>query len=830
MDRARVFSIYSEVLDAPAGRRDALIRDRCEGDAALEAEVRSLLDAQAQGTLVMDGGVDELRHDYWRSLTGDDQHPEEDLSGGRFGAWELIERVGRGGLATVYRAERADGEFSQTSAFKVLRRGLDTEDVIARFRIEREILASLSHPGIASILDGGSLPDGRPYLVLEFVDGMDVVRYATSNRLSVAQRLSLIQQVADALNHAHQRLVVHRDIKPSNVMVTGAGTVRLLDFGIARILDPSAGPLAARLTRTGVHLLTPAYGSPEQTHGLPVTTASDVYQLGLLMSEVLTGVRPAAEPGQAPLPQLAELGDRDLRAIVDKATRAEPEQRYGSVRELAEDIERYRGNLPVRARSGSWRYRTGKFLKRRPLLAPGVAVVAIALAGYVLTITSYSRELERERTIAEKTREFMIRLFESPNPSAPIDPDRGRAITVVEALDIGRDRLLGELAEQPALDASLSAAISAVYAALDQYRPAIELRERALAIEADLYGTGSGRALASMRELARLHAVVGDDRAAAAWTDRQLAIARGLKDPGVERGLAEHAAAEQALRTGDTAQGETLLEGAIADLVSQDAVAERLDEQALLALLGSARTAEDPATQIYAMERIAIDTLGRETPDALIIQSRVASSLYDVGALAAAETRFLELIPRMERILGEDHPDTLATRNNLAILYSGTERYAEAEAVHADLLSRRLKVFGSDSRAVADSYQNLATVLSRQTRYAEAIELHRRAYQTYARILDEKHFATTLPLLSIAFAQLESGRAEAAEESARGALERAQQHRPDSPLVPLARCLIGTARIRLGDPGAQALIDAARAALIDARVPAPYATLCGVAA
>ena len=829
MDKQRVFSIYSEALDVPLQSREALITERAAGDAELAAEVRSLLDAQADRTFPAQGSLDDLRNDYWRSVTGVED-AEEDLAGQRIGIWQLQTRIGRGGLATVYLAERADGAYSQTAAFKVLRRGLDTDDVIARFRVEREILASLEHPDIASILDGGALPDGRPFLVLEFVNGTDLVSYAEDQALAVVDRLHLIERVAEALNHAHQRLVVHRDIKPSNVMVTSSGEVRLLDFGIARILDPSSSPLASRLTRTGIQLLTPAYATPEQVRNLPVTTASDVYQLGLLMAEVLTGERPESGSGSgtAARPRLQKLATQDLRAIVEKATRLEPEARYGSVRELAEDIQRHRQNRPVLARAGSWRYRSGKLLKRRPLLVPGIAAVCLAVAGYVATITVYSQQLERERTIAERTQAFMIRLFESPNPSAPADPARGRAITVVEALDIGRDRLLAELATQPELDASLSRAIASVYAALDQFEPAIELRERSLALEEALYGADSALALAGMRALASLYAATGDMGRARSLTDRQLEIACNMDDPGPELGLAEHAAAEQFLREGEHEAGEALLERAITSLVEQKGVAQRVDGDALLALLESAAAADNPARQILAARKIAEDTLGADVPDVLIIRSRAASSLYQIGETVTAEAEYKRVIADMVRVLGDKHPDTLATRNNLALLYSGTGRYAEAERVQRELLQRSLDVFGPDSQAVATSYQNLATAVSRQGRYEEAIGLHEQAFATYARVFDADHFTTALPLISKAYAELLSEQPSTAEKSARAALDRIEAHGADLMLSGIARCLIGLAGIRQGDASGEALSAEARQALMGLPVPEPYAELCGL--
>lgn len=829
MDKRHVDAIYSELLDLPAEQRRTRLDVLCAGDTALKNEVEALLAAAALPLAGVDTELEAFRNDYWRAVAGDDPDADtEVLSGHRIGIWRLEEQVGRGGLATVYRAERADGEFSQRAAFKVMRRGLDTDDLIARFRAEREILAGLDHPGIAGILDGGSMPDGRPYLVLEFVDGARITDYVVENGLSVRDCLNLLRQVAAALQHAHQHLVVHRDVKPSNVMVTNEGAVRLLDFGIAKILDPSTSAIAVRLTRTGVSMLTPAYGSPELLAGLPITTASDVYQLGLLMAEVLTGKGPIVSAGEVPAPDLTGLRDRDLVAIVQKATRREVEARYASAREFEADLDRYLSDRPVVARPDSWWYRAGKFAKRRPLLLPAAGAFLITVAVYIVTITSYSRQVAQERTIAEKTQAFMIGLFQSPDPRAPADPERGRAITVVEALDIGTERILPELADQPALQASLSRAIASVYEALDQYGPAIELRTLALEREEALYGRDSPLTLESMRTLARLNREAGNMTRAAELTDRQLDIARAMPSPGTELGLAEHAAGVHAAETGKDEEAAQLLESAIDDLLSQDGASTQLDATKLQSIITEAAAQGTTLDAVRRAESLALSALGPDTVQGLIARVQVASTLTTLGEYEEAEVRYLETLPLLERQLGPRHPDVLSTQNNLGILYGAWQRYAEAEAIHADLLQRNLEIFGPVSRAAGDSYQNLATAVARQDRYDEAITLHRHAFDTYAQVFGEPHHTTALPLLSTAYIQLLQ-HDEQAEVTAQDALVRLRRALPDSPLVGIAECLVATSREQQGVDVDPELLADARRLMSRGKVPSPYAELCGVA-
>ena len=421
-----------------------------------------------------DKSLDEIfataRRDLFRAMLGDDEKARENLSGQTIGNWRLVSKIARGGLATVYKAERADDAYDQLVAFKVMRRGLDTDDLIARFRAERQILSSLEHPAIAQILDGGALDDGRPYLVLEYVNGDSITDYCEANSTDERGRLVLLIEVLRALHHAHRYLVVHRDVKPSNILVSKDGHVTLLDFGIAKLLDPAAMPGASTLTRTGVSLLTPGYGSPEQHAGEAVTTASDIYQVGRVMEDLL-GIQKG-----------------DIGAIMAKAMHSDPAQRYTSSDEMLADIKRYLDGLPVIARPDSAVYRLGKLVKRRPWLVPVVAIVTLGIAAYITTLTIYSQRIAKEEALTAASQQFMVDLFRSADPFAPADAERGRAITVVEALRIGQDRIGNELTGQPELRASLLGTISDVYTSLDLPDEALQHRREALYLERELYG------------------------------------------------------------------------------------------------------------------------------------------------------------------------------------------------------------------------------------------------------------------------------------------------------------------------------------------------------
>ncbi|HXI03253.1 MAG TPA: serine/threonine-protein kinase, partial [Candidatus Saccharimonadales bacterium] len=274
-----------EALDRPSDERAAFLDDACAGDAELRAELDSLMEAHERAGDFLE------RMDLERAAALVESLPEP-APEGIIGAYRLIRELGRGGMGVVYLAERADGQFEQRVALKLLKRGMDSDEILRRFLLERQILARLQHPNIAALLDGGVSEQGQPYFAMEHVDGLQLLDYCDRHRLGVAARLRLFDEIGRAVRHAHQNLIVHRDLKPSNILVTAAGQVKLLDFGIAKLIDTSDGSGAATLTATGLRLVTPEYGSPEQLRGEPVTTSTDIYALGVILYELLTGRRP----------------------------------------------------------------------------------------------------------------------------------------------------------------------------------------------------------------------------------------------------------------------------------------------------------------------------------------------------------------------------------------------------------------------------------------------------------------------------------------------------------------------------------------------------------
>ena len=429
----RVKQLLDEAIGINAADRSSFLERTCAGDSDLRREVESLLSSHEQaGTNFLKNPVVDLKTAAKAS---------EPRAGRRIGVYQVLEEIGRGGMGEVYRAVRADGQYTKEVAIKLVRGGGDSHSLLERFRNERQILASLDHPNIARLLDGGTDEGGAPYLVMELIEGARIDTYCDEHRLTITERLRLFAHVCEAVQFAHQRLVIHRDIKPSNVLVTKEATPKLLDFGIAKLLDPATSEQT-----TMTQAMTPDYASPEQIRGEPITTASDVYSLGVVLYQLLTGRSPypgdtrsahelaraicdtepgrpstvvsrpqtrgdaknASDPGQASLTREgspAKLQRRlagDLDAILLMALRKEPARRYGSVEQFAEDIQRHLEGRPVRARKGSWSYRAEKFVRRHKVGMAAAAVVLLAIAGGVGATVREARIAQANARRAQK--------------------------------------------------------------------------------------------------------------------------------------------------------------------------------------------------------------------------------------------------------------------------------------------------------------------------------------------------------------------------------------------------------------------------------------------
>jgi len=621
-------------------------------------------------------------------------------------------------MGAVYRAERADGEFDHEVALKLLHRDMDTPELRARFVAERQLLAGLSHPHIARLLDGGVTDEGRPYFVMELVEGRPITRYCIENRLSTDEMLRLFLGVVDSVGYLHRNLVVHRDLKPSNIFIDGSGQVKLLDFGIAKLMGDVGG--GEPRTRTGQQLMTPEYAAPEQLLGQPVTTATDVYALGALLYELLTGRRPhegrrvdgrssmqelpptpssvcrsgrlTTRPERAATPNetsgLQRRVPRDLDAICLMALRPDPEARYPSAEQLGRDIENHLEGRPVAARRGSAGYRAGLFVRRH---RAGVAVVAmlvvLAVLGLVREISLRS-EAERARAEAEieaakaiAVSEFLGDLLSSVDPAKA----RGGEVAVADVLEQASARIAEneELVGQPEVEAAIRRSIGNTYVSLGRYPDARE-------------------------HLERVAALLG-------WPDSHEpeALSAAANLGVLYHRLGMHEESEELLQAVLELRVETMGEEHPSSLTSLNQLAD------LYFAMGRIDEVEPLDRRTLEIRR---RVLGAEHPDTLRSLNGLAATLFNRGRYAEAAPLFAEGLAIRRRTLGDDHPDTLMLANNLAAADPELGRYAEAEVLLREVVAGRTRVLGESHDQTAMSVHNLGVVLAQLGRYDEAEE------------------------------------------------------------------------------------------------------------
>ncbi len=762
----RARALFEAVLELPAESRAARVHEAAADDAALAHEVLALLRAHESPTDI--GVVDA--GDLLEALEG--LEAERSLEGQRIGPWQVDRRLGRGGMGDVFLAHRADGAYAGSVALKTIRLGMDTPELVARFEAERQILARLTHPNIARLLDGGVSPDGRPYLVMDYVLGAPITEYADALELPVARRLGLFLEVCDAVRFAHRNLIVHRDIKPSNVLVTEDGRPVLLDFGIAKLLDPepAAAGITGTATRTQARLLTPEYASPEQHRGEPVTTASDVYMLGVVLRELLTGRR-ADEPRlTAPARRLR--GDLDV--IVQKATQHDPARRYGSVEPLAEDIRRHLAGLPIEARADSWAYRTRKFVVRH---RSGVAAALLLLAALAAGVAAASWQAARaERNFADARALANALLFDVHDAIADLPGSTPARRLLVERALLYLDRLSGRAQRDTALRIELArayiktanvlgnpgnsnlgdragaeAAFAKAQAVLEGLGPARETRA-AREVEWSLeYGLTSMQYWASRYDAARAHR-----ERAAALAERLLAETPGDAE-------AHSRVASIAVLAGDIEFWGGTIDAALGHFRKAAAAAES----------AVAAAPKDPTLRLaraIAMTRLG-DTLGwAERYDEAGAALRRATALHDellreqpgnariANSAIVARSRWASLlIARNDRqaaldvlgpavVAGEDllrtDPRNVAAQNNLALVYVNVgdvrrdlgEPDAARAAYEAALRLRRARLAADPTspeqrRAVANSLAQLAELERSRNRFPAALEDYRQSIE-----------------------------------------------------------------------------------------------------
>ena len=728
----RIDALFEALLELPEEQHDDFLHRSCGDDQEVRQEVERLLDLERRAGNFWTTPVARL--DEPPEVPKPPPKPEPERQ--RVGPYRLLKLLGRGGMGAVYLGQRDDQSFERQVAVKVIRADRQQTETRRRFRAERQVLAGLVHPNIARLYDGGTTEDGCPYLVMEYVEGWPLDTFCDRHRWTVRQRLELFRQVCDAVHYAHRNLVVHRDLKPGNILVTAEGVPKLLDFGIAKMLDGAEWASLGAETRTGWSPMTPSYASPEQIRGEPITTASDTFALGVILYRLLTGVAPFGassdsnhqleraileeEPPRASL-AVASLdeGDAgrmaaarragvkdlervlrgDLDTILAMALRKESERRYGTASALAEDLTHYLEDRPVKARPETLAYRFGKLVRRNRLASATATALLLALVTFAWVSTVQNTRLEEQRDIAQSERataederlkaqtekekaeqisRFLLQLFSDADPKGD-----GGELTVRQVLDRGAEKIEA-LEDQPPIQAAYMDVIGKVYRSLGHFEPAETLLEGAHQRRLDLYGEHHEEVLESLDSLAGLRQDQGD-----------------------------YDTAEELFRQVLTGRRELLGEG-------HPAVAQSLNNLALL--------------------------------------------LYDQGDYAAAEPIYLELLQEWERFPGVEPSHLAKALNNLGLLVHDLGRLDEAEGYYRRSLDLKRQI-GESEANISTSLHNLATVLLDQKKYQQAAPFYLESLEIRRRVYGSVHPAVAVSLNNLGVLYYEDGQWPQAEAS-----------------------------------------------------------------
>jgi eukaryotic-like serine/threonine-protein kinase len=750
-------------------------------------------------------------------------------------------------MGRVFLADRADGQFEQHVALKLVRSGQSSREILQRFLRERQILARLQHPNIAALLDGGMTSDGRPYFAMEYVGGDPITSYCDARALSIDARLDLFTAVCDGVQYAHQNLVVHRDLKPSNTLVTPSGQVKLLDFGIAKLLHEEESPSEATLTRFGSVPMTPEYAAPEQVRGEPVTTATDVYALGTLLYELLIGHGPhrltrltaaeveraiserdverpsaaiarghAGAGGDVPAATIARARGTDpnrlrrqvrgdLDTIVMQALQKDPARRYSSVAAFADDLRRYRSGRPIAARRDSVRYRAGKFVRRHALgVGATVLVLASLVAGLVGTAWQ-ARVASREASKAREVSRFLASLFEVADPATA----NASTITARELLDRGATRIEKDLAEQPDVQAEMMLLLGRIYRDLSLFDRAQPLLDRSLALRRQASGADDENVADTMSELGRLWLEAGKPDEAERIQRETLALRRRLMGPG-------HSDVGNTMRDlalvldfrGQYAEAETLQREAL-ELHRQNFGTEHADVARDLENLSTIlqhRGQIDPAIVVARQTLdMRLKLLGPDHLDTATSMNNLAVLLNQKWELAEAERLYRQVLDFDLRRLGELHSNTATVSNNLASVLRDRGKYDEAEKYFRSALDLDRRLFGPEHYYNATVLSNLAGVLTLKGDYGEAERRFRESIAMLRRVYGESHWqigAVQAGLAGVLSARNDPG-AEKMYRDALAHLERAlgETHiRLEPALVGLGRHLTTRGAAREAEP------------------------------
>ncbi len=758
----KVDEILQMALEKAPDERIAFVEEAACGDPIVIEEVRSLLAHTVAGSFLENSPVELLA-----------QALRVPVEGSFIGSYRIVHEIESGGMGEVYEAEQRVTH--KRVALKLIKRGFDTDQVIKRFESERQVLALMNHPNIAQVFDAGATKEGRPYFVMELVEGEPITRFCDHQRSNLQERLALFQRVCEGVQHAHQKGIIHRDLKPGNILVaaqSGSATPKIIDFGIARAIDTSGRAFA---TKFGEVIGTPEYMSPEQKNGHDLDTRTDVYSLGVLLNELLIGELPheIEKSGIPPRPseRIGSLGDRavevardrqtepaalrrqlrgDLDWIVTKALEEDRNRRYASISELAIDIDRHFRSEPILASPPGSVYRFRKFLRRHKagVAAGAVAVLALILgttgAGIGLVRAKKAESLaylqaqraSQEAETSRRVSDFLVGLFEVSDP----DSGKGRAITAREILDIGSRKIAAELKGQPETRATLLDTMGVVYRSLGLLDSAEPLLKESLVLRRHRFGEAHVEVAKSLNDLAELRRAQGRYPEAESLHRQALAIRTrvlGAQHPDVADSLNKMGLV--LYNQGRYPDAEPYLKEGLALWKKNNdfRVTTALNH---LALVYREEGKYDQAISLF-QQALAIQEkeLAPDHSDIGGTLNNLADIYRSIGRYAAAESLLKRVLAINERTMGLEHPIVSTIRNNLAMVYRAEGKFSEAEALYKSLLAVDEKSKGVWHPDYATSIHNLAVVYREQGRYAEAEPLFLRALAIREKALGLEH-------------------------------------------------------------------------------------------
>ncbi len=791
-------AIFYEAISLDENQRETYI-DRVCTNAELKQEVLTLLHAHnnsenylEQSVIILDPVKENINF----------------FIGKLFGKYKIVKLIARGGMGLVYLGER-DDEVKQQAAVKIISPGFVSESVLKRFRNERQTLANLNHPNISRLLDAGITVDGIQFLVMEYIDGIPVDEYCDKNNLNIKERMKLFLKIASVVQYAHHNLVIHRDLKPSNILITPDGEPKLLDFGIAKILDKD-GSDNENLTIKGITNFTPEYASPEQVMGENITTASDVYSLGIVLYKLLTGHNPykinsslspdvkqvvtkteppkpsdiiyktfektsfdeviritpesVSKTREGTIEKLHKRLSGDIDNIVSMAIRKEPERRYSSIDFFTEDIQRYLNDQPVSAHKDSFKYKAGKFFRRNkgPVITGSVIVILIMLGIAGIIWQSHLTALERDNARLEagkanEIKSFLLNMISSPDPGKD-----GKDVKVIDVIQKAAGSLSTELPGQKQIEAEIRTLIGNTYLNLGIYDSAAVELNKALEINNKIFGIRSIEAAKSIKDLGQVYHYMGDFEKAEKLYMQSLDLFKSVRDkPSFELAKTLDLYATLLSDKGEYEKSEAITYDALK-------MAENIngpDDNDVLTIKNNLATAYnyhgklDKADSLY---RICLSAYRKKFGN---VHIRVSSLLNNLAFIYIYKNKHHEAIPLLEesvdikkRILGEDHPDLILAYSNLGSTYFNDKQFERAEKIMKLSVDVGLKNFDENNENLSRSYMWYGRVLTANGKPDKGIFYLEKAYFIRKKVFGQKNKLTLTAEVTLAKVLVDAGR------------------------------------------------------------------------